>query len=43
MFISNGLITGMWIENEVERCNNLENLEFRIFTITIEDFFMAIC
>jgi|TARA_B110000908_G_C9836047_1_gene263513 hypothetical protein len=43
MFISNGLITGMWIENEVERYNNLENLEFRIFTIPIEDFFMAIC
>ena len=39
MFISNGLITGMWIENEVERYNNLENLEFRIFTIPIEDFF----
>ena len=39
MFISNGLITCKWIENEVVWYNDLENLEYRIFTIPIEDFF----
>ena len=32
MFISNGLLTSMWIENEVVWYNDLENLGFRIFT-----------
>jgi lycopene cyclase domain-containing protein len=39
MFISNGLLTGMWIENEVVWYNDFQNLGFRIFTIPIEDFF----
>jgi hypothetical protein len=39
MFISNGLLTGMFIENEVVWYNNLQNLGFKIVTITIEDFF----
>lgn len=39
MLISNGLLTGMWIENEVVWYNDLENLGFRIFTIPVEDFF----
>ena len=39
MFISNWLLTGMWIENEVVWYNDLENLGFRIFTIPLGDFF----
>ena len=39
MFISNGLLTGMFIENEVVWYNDVQNLGFRIFTIPIEDFF----
>jgi lycopene cyclase domain-containing protein len=39
MLLSNGLLTGMFIENEVVWYNDLQNLGFRIFTIPIEDFF----
>ena len=39
MLISNGLLIGMWIENELVWYNDSENLGFRIFTIPIEDFF----
>lgn len=36
-FIVNGVLTGSFIENEVVWYNNLENLDFRLFTIPIED------
>ena len=36
-FIVNGILTGSFIENEVVKYNNSENLNFRLFTIPIED------
>lgn len=39
--IVNGVLTGSFIENEVVWYNNAENLNFRIFTIPIEDFTYA--
>jgi len=41
MFLSNGLLTGIFIENEVVWYNDLQSLGFRILTISIEYFFMA--
>ena len=38
MFLSNGLLTGIFIENEVVWYNDLQSLCFRILTISIEDF-----
>jgi len=43
MLISNGLFTGMFIKNKVVWYNDLNNLGFKIFTITFEDFFMYNC
>ena len=36
-FIINGILTGSSVENEVVWYNNNENLNFRIFTIPVED------
>ncbi len=36
-FIVNGVLTGSFIENEVVWYNNSENLDFRLFTIPVED------
>ena len=36
-FIVNGILTGSFIENEVVWYNNSENLNYRLFTIPIED------
>lgn len=36
-FIVNGILTGSFIENEVVWYNNSENLNFRLFTIPVED------
>lgn len=36
-FIVNGILTGSFIKNEVVWYNNAENLNFRLFTIPIED------
>ena len=36
-FLVNGILTGSFIENEVVWYNNSENLNFRLFTIPIED------
>jgi len=38
-FIMNGILTGMWIENEVVWYNDSENLGIRLFTIPLEDVF----
>jgi lycopene cyclase domain-containing protein len=38
-FILNGMLTGMWIENEVVWYNDTENLGIRLFTIPLEDVF----
>jgi len=38
-FIMNGILTGMWIENEVVWYNDVENLGIRLFTIPLEDVF----
>lgn len=38
-FISNGLLTGSFIPEEVVWYNNLENLSLRVFTIPVEDFY----
>ncbi len=35
----NGILTGSFIEEEIVWYNNNENLDFRVFTIPIEDFF----
>jgi lycopene cyclase domain-containing protein len=40
-FIVNGLLTGSGIEQEIVWYNNEENLNFRLFTIPIEDVFYA--
>ncbi|TVZ60072.1 lycopene cyclase domain-containing protein [Flavobacteriaceae bacterium MAR_2010_105] len=40
-FIVNGILTGSAIENEVVWYNNDENLNFRIFTIPVEDMVYA--
>ncbi|MFW5645302.1 MAG: lycopene cyclase domain-containing protein [Bacteroidota bacterium] len=37
--IMNGILTGSFIEEEIVWYNNNENLNFRIFTIPVEDFF----
>ncbi len=36
-FIVNGILTGSFITNEIVWYNNTENLNFRLFTIPIED------
>jgi len=36
-FIVNGILTGSFIENEIVWYNNSENLNYRLFTIPIED------
>ncbi|TXE07059.1 lycopene cyclase domain-containing protein [Seonamhaeicola algicola] len=36
-FIVNGILTGSFIENEVVWYNNNQNLNFRLFTIPVED------
>lgn len=36
--ISNGILTGSFIEDQIVWYNNEENLNFRIFTVPIEDF-----
>lgn len=40
-FIINGILTGSQIENEVVWYNNDENMNFRIFTIPLEDIVYA--
>ena len=40
-FIVNGILTGSFIENQVVWYNNAENLNFRLFTIPIEDMVYA--
>jgi len=40
-FIINGILTGSFIESEVVWYNNNENLDFRIFTIPVEDMVYA--
>jgi len=39
--VVNGILTGTGIDNEIVWYNNTENLNFRILTIPIEDFFYA--
>lgn len=41
-FIVNGVLTGSFIDQEVVWYNNLENLNFRLFTIPVEDVFYAL-
>ncbi|TYA65955.1 lycopene cyclase domain-containing protein [Seonamhaeicola marinus] len=36
-FVVNGVLTGSFIKNEVVWYNNAENLNFRLFTIPVED------
>lgn len=41
-FIVNGILTGSFIKDEVVWYNNLENLDFRLFTIPVEDSMYAL-
>jgi lycopene cyclase domain-containing protein len=41
-FIMNGILTGMWIDNEVVWYNDAENLSIRLITIPLEDVFYGL-